>query len=275
MLPDAERSPFSGLSLTLSKSKLTAFEQCPKKLWLLVHRPEKAEFDEATLVRFAAGHRVGELARLTEPDGVLVDTGKNLEAALTATSDLLALVPAKPIFEAALIREDVIVRADILKPVDGSGIDWDLIEVKNTRQTRDWHILDVATQAWVAQESIRIRSVMICHPAGSRRENHSRARFSFTRQDVTARSRQHERTRSAAARSARLMLRDAEPAIKIGPQCEFPYACQFRAYCARNSGVASAGDGLQLLSPSSLGRDVRAPSYTRRLPSPAKRSSRA
>ena len=34
---------------TLSKSKLLAFRQCPKRLWLEVHRPELREVD---LTRF-------------------------------------------------------------------------------------------------------------------------------------------------------------------------------------------------------------------------------
>ena len=36
----------------LSKSRITAFEQCPKKLWLATHRPELAEQDEGAEARF-------------------------------------------------------------------------------------------------------------------------------------------------------------------------------------------------------------------------------
>ena len=38
----------------LSKSKITAFEKCPKRLWLAMHRPELAEQDEGAEARFAA-----------------------------------------------------------------------------------------------------------------------------------------------------------------------------------------------------------------------------
>jgi hypothetical protein len=57
----------------LSKSKITAFEQCPKKLWLATHRPELAEQDDGAEARFAAGNQVGEIACALHPGGVMVD----------------------------------------------------------------------------------------------------------------------------------------------------------------------------------------------------------
>lgn len=236
MRPDGvERSPISGRLLTLSKSKLLAFEQCRKKLWLQVHRPDEAHVDAATLSRFSAGHRVGELARLTEPEGVLVDTGRDIEAAVSATSRILRLLPAKPIFEAAFIRHDVVIRADILRPVDKSGFDWDLIEVKNTRVPRDWHIRDIATQSWVARAHIQLRSLVIGYPTKriSSRSSVSTSTFAF--EDVTTRAMSHEPSRSVLAASARALLRAAEPTLPPGPQCAFPYGCEFRRYCGAPS----------------------------------------
>ena len=57
----------------LSKSKITAFEQCPKKLWLATHRPELAEQDDGAEARFATGNAVGEIACALHPGGVMVD----------------------------------------------------------------------------------------------------------------------------------------------------------------------------------------------------------
>ena len=48
---------------TLSKSKLLAFRQCPKRLWLEVHQPDARQDSGATLASFAAGHQVGDIAR--------------------------------------------------------------------------------------------------------------------------------------------------------------------------------------------------------------------
>ena len=46
----------------LSKSRYTAFCQCPKNLWLKVYKPEEATVDAGLQARFAQGNVVGDLA---------------------------------------------------------------------------------------------------------------------------------------------------------------------------------------------------------------------
>mgnify|MGYP003607560167 FL=1 len=86
----------------LSKSKLLAFRQCPKRVWLEVHHPERREDSSGTQARFEAGHRVGDIARqLYDPvqQGTLIDLGKDgFDAAFSRTQELLGLT--QPIFEA-------------------------------------------------------------------------------------------------------------------------------------------------------------------------------
>lgn len=57
----------------LSKSKITAFEQCARKLWLSKHRPELASVDDAAEARFATGHEVGALACSLFPTGMMIE----------------------------------------------------------------------------------------------------------------------------------------------------------------------------------------------------------
>lgn len=40
----------------LSKSRVASFEQCPKKAWLPVDRPEITQYDECAEMRFAGGN---------------------------------------------------------------------------------------------------------------------------------------------------------------------------------------------------------------------------
>lgn len=47
----------------LSKSKLLAFRQCPKRLWLEIHQPERRKDSGASLASYATGHQVGDIAR--------------------------------------------------------------------------------------------------------------------------------------------------------------------------------------------------------------------
>ena len=114
--------------MRLSKSKLTAYEICPRRFWLQIHRPALARRDPDTLRIFAAGHMVGELARARYPQGVLVAEGHTeVDAALARTADLIQAPVPRPIFEGAFIRDDVVIRADILEP-DGCGA-WKLAEI--------------------------------------------------------------------------------------------------------------------------------------------------
>jgi hypothetical protein len=112
----------------LSKSKIMKFEQCSKRLWLSVHRPEVAEQDESAEARFATGHEVGRIACALLPNGVMVEAEPDLLAAIARTQALLACHPRRSIFEAALEHEGVPVRIDILDLAAGRG--WRMAEVK-------------------------------------------------------------------------------------------------------------------------------------------------
>src|SRR5277367_5456858 len=86
----------------LSKSKILAFRQCPKRLWLEIHRPELQKLSENSMASFAVGNKVGEVARrLFDPQGVgqLIDVKtEGFDAAFARTQDLLST--SQPIFEA-------------------------------------------------------------------------------------------------------------------------------------------------------------------------------
>ena len=61
---------------TLSKSKLLAYRQCPKRLWLEIHRPDLREDSAATQTSFNVGHEVGDIARRVydaKNKGALID----------------------------------------------------------------------------------------------------------------------------------------------------------------------------------------------------------
>src|SRR5262245_16483722 len=86
----------------LSKSKLLAFRQCPKRLWLEVHRPELQVEAAETEARFQAGHEVGEIARrLYDPNGTGAVVDGQVEGFGPALARSAALLESSaPIFEA-------------------------------------------------------------------------------------------------------------------------------------------------------------------------------
>jgi len=87
---------------TFSKSKLLALRQCPKRLWLEVHRPDLREYSTERDSRVQAGFQVGEIARRIydrEGQGVLVDVqADGFDRAFERTAELLRT--RQPIFEA-------------------------------------------------------------------------------------------------------------------------------------------------------------------------------
>ena len=82
----------------LSKSRIAAFEQCPKRLWLTVHRPEVADAGDDDDGTFTRGHGVGAEACAQCAGGIMVETGSDLRAALAMTRDLIAGGHDAPIF---------------------------------------------------------------------------------------------------------------------------------------------------------------------------------
>ena len=120
---------------TLSKSKLLAYRQCPKRLWLEVHRPKLREDSAATQASFAVGHQVGDIARrLYDPKGkgVLIDPqADGFDAALARTQELLQ--SAQLIFEAGFRAEGALALADVMLPVrKGGNLAWRMVEVKSS-----------------------------------------------------------------------------------------------------------------------------------------------
>ena len=99
----------------LSKSKIIAHRQCPKRLWLQINRPDLIKVSATTQVRLDEGNKVGDIARHNYPGGVLIDTLKRAEA-IDQTKE--AIAKNQTIFEGAFFEEDVLIRADLLFPED-------------------------------------------------------------------------------------------------------------------------------------------------------------
>lgn len=92
----------------LSKSRITAFAQCPKKLWFSVHKREVAETQSQSELRFAAGHDVGAIACELSLGGVMIEAQPDLKAALKQTAELLAAGHRAQIYEATFVHDGVL-----------------------------------------------------------------------------------------------------------------------------------------------------------------------
>jgi len=216
----------------LSKSRLTAYTQCPKRLWLEIHRPELRVDTVQTQAQFAVGHQVGALACAAYPDGILIAPDNNLSAALQQTDILIRQNVRRPLFEATFSYQDVLVRVDLLLPIAGG---WHMAEVKSTSAAKPYHLDDVATQVWVAQGlGIPIIQASI---------RHLNTQFVYRRVGdytgllidtvVDDRLAPHIAERAALVDAAKTTARGSEPTLATGDHCDSPFACPFKAYCVR------------------------------------------
>ena len=152
---------------TLSKSRYLAGLQCPKRLWLEVHRRDllPSAPGAAQQALFDAGNEVGILARQKWPGGVLVaEDYRHHAEAVEATRRAMADPAVPAVFEAAFTHAGVRVRVDVLARSDNADGTWDLVEVKATASVKDVHAPDVAVQAYVLLGcGVQLRRAGILH----------------------------------------------------------------------------------------------------------------
>ena len=216
--------------IRLSKSKLIAFRQCPKRLWLEVHRAELRIFDDSAQSRFDAGYQIGALAQTQYPDGVMIAPDNNLTAALRQTRQLLATSPRKPLFEATFQAAGLLVRADLLVPTKTG---WHMVEVKSSTSVKDYHLEDAAIQSWVAVKagqplantSLQVVDSKWIYPGG---HDYS-GLLKLESVDDSIAPLQTEVPKWLAG--AQAVANAAEPVVKMGRQCTDPFACAFQTYC--------------------------------------------
>lgn len=218
----------------LSKSQITAFEQCPKRLWLAIHQPEVAEQEEGAEARFATGNAVGDIACALHRGGFMVETEPNFSAALATTATLIASGHPGPIFEAAFEHEGVLVRVDMLEQVEGGG--WAAAEVKSSGSVKGYHRGDLATQIWVMREAgIDLKRAAIRHiDAAFVLAREGDYAGLFTDADLLGELEEVVAGRPALVGEARGVLAGSEPEREMGDHCAKPFACEFAAHCSRH-----------------------------------------
>jgi hypothetical protein len=222
----------------LSKSRIAAFEQCAKRLWLGTYRRELAEEDPGARVMFAVGNEVGRIARDLSSGGVLVDAQPDLAAALAQTRQLLVDGHRAPIYEATFQHDGILIQADVIEPLeDGS---WHLAEVKSSGSAKDNQISDVATQVWIMREAgLPLASAAVRHIDTSfvlSAPGDYRGLLKDT--DVTLRIQPLIARRPEIVERARAVLEGPEPDRDMGSHCDEPYACEFKNHCRRNQSDA-------------------------------------
>jgi hypothetical protein len=217
----------------LSKSRIAAFEQCPRRLWLQTHRKDLAFEDEATQDRYRAGNLVGEVACSLVPCGIMVEAEPDLRTAIQITTKLID-DGQYPIFEGTFSHDGVLVRVDIMEP-DKQG-SWHVAEVKSSTSAKEYHVNDLATQIWVMEQcGVTIASASIRHIDSSfTLQNLGEYTGLFADADQSGQIGSIVATRQIVVDAARNMLAGDEPECATGAHCNSPFACEFSHWCSRD-----------------------------------------
>ena len=220
----------------LSKSKLIAFRQCSKRLWLQLHRPDLQNYSSSVEARFAAGEQVGAIARqLYDPEGrgVTIDLARDgVPGALARTATLLP--ERRPIFEAGFAADGALAFADVLLPSQRSSDGWRMVEVKSSASVKPHYLADVAIQAFAARGAgVVIESVALAHIDSSwTYPGDGDYAGLLAEKDLTevalGRSGEVQSWLSEAQAVAAL---EVEPEKASGAHCYAPNECGFLAYC--------------------------------------------
>ena len=222
----------------LSKSKLLAFRQCEKRLWLEVHRHELRDDSGPALANLRAGNEVGDIARRLydgAATGVLLDAQTDGYAS-TLKRSLELLSCGVPLFEAGYSADGAIAFADVMLPSQGRGKKrWRMIEVKSTTSVKEYHRDDVAVQAFVARRAgVSLASISLAY-IDSQWVYPGKGDYSglFKEEDLTKEtlSREHEIECWIAGAQA-VVRRKSPPPRRTGGHCSVPYECGFHGHCS-------------------------------------------
>ena len=237
----------------LSKSRLMSFRQCPKRLWLDVHRPDLAVTDPQTEAIFATGHEVGAIAQRLYDDGrgVLIEYDRAMVGALARTQEVLAQASTSPIFEATFERDGLLIRADVLLRGTGGPR---LIEVKSSSSLKPEHVEDCTIQYWVLEHtSTKPGAVFLAHINNQFvYERPGDYAGLLTENDLTAEVKAGSSAVPALLEQAKEVAASDEPESPIGSRCSKPYDCPYRGYCWKDTeypltGLPSIGRHLDAL----------------------------
>jgi hypothetical protein len=214
--------------------------QCLKRVHLEINRKDLAHFSRATEAAFAIGHEVGDIAieLYGGNQGAFIEyNGGNFTAVLAKTEQLMTSMFRTPIFEATLRHGGVLVREDVLLPVDDdSGQNWRIVEIKASTRVKPEHIHDCAVQAWVHTGA--------GYPLSSISLGHINNRFQyagdgnydglFAEHDLTGKVFELLPAVPIWVEEAREAVAGPMPNVPVGQHCTKPYECPFIDYCWPN-----------------------------------------
>ena len=235
----------------LSKSRYTAFCQCPKNLWLKVYKPSEATIDAGVEARFAQGNVVGDLAmglfgdykeaHAEKPDGSL-----DLAAMVEQTQQWMQQ-GVQNICEASFALDGNYCAVDILRK-NGDG--WDIYEVKSTsfpefdgkEAKLEKYAPDISYQKWLLRQcGVNVTGTyLVCLNSDYVRQGELDLQQLFVSVDLHELvENEYAKVPARISQAMKLLGSQEEPEHELSEHCMKPYRCAFWEYCKRQHGVPS------------------------------------
>lgn len=222
----------------LSKTKIMAGMQCPKNLFLQVYNKKlAAPISPQEQMIFDQGNLVGQLAQKEfKTKTALVNTAYwDFKGALKKTEEFIDK-GREHIFEASFSYKGIFARVDILQKVESSKDEnlWNLIEVKSGTKVKDENIKDVALQLWILENlGYKIQDCYLMH-INNQCTFPNMSNF-FHKENITKKAQDIKSTIEKSILKLKTMIDEQkEPFVDIGPHCNTPYECKFKAYCGKD-----------------------------------------
>ena len=233
----------------LSKSRYTAFCQCPKNLWLKMYKPDEATVDTGVEARFESGNEVGDLAMglfgpFVEVTVKREDGGLDLAAMVEKTKEEMER-GTDVICEASFTFEKNYCAVDILRKTKNG---WAIYEVKSSsfpefdgqEAKLEKYAPDIAYQKWVLEQcGINVTDTyLVCLNSDYVRQGELNLQQLFVTIDMKELvANEYLKVPARVSQALKLLASEEEPGLDLSEHCMKPYGCAFLDYCKRQHGV--------------------------------------
>ncbi len=217
--------------MTLSKSLYVRGLQCEKSLWLKKKKSEVLQApDDGAQAVFDTGTSVGELACELFSGGERIEYTGDFSAQMAKTKELIER-GTKVIYEATFCFDGILVMVDILRICEDGLV---INEVKSSTSVKDVYIDDASIQYYVISSlGYKVSGANIIHIDNTYvRGERLELEKLFHAEDVTEQIIQKQaEIPQILNKFEKILSKNVEPEVDIGPHCSDPYHCDAWEYC--------------------------------------------
>ena len=242
--------------MNISKSRFTAYHQCPKMMWMKIYKPEEEVEDSSIAMHMKDGKIVGELARglfgQYEDATVLNEDGTpDIAEMIKRTRELIAR-GATVIAEASFSWDGFFCSVDMLRITDDG---YELYEVKSSsvdmsiekdvKSKMQQYAPDCGFQKLVLSKiglPMKSSNIVLINSQFVKSdkpiEQELKKLFCIINMDDMVNEEYMENIRNMGHAAMTLANMETEPEQHLGAHCKKPYDCPFMKYCLAQRGVS-------------------------------------